>query len=191
MDTTLKQRLIGAAVLIALAVIFVPMILDGSGRQNSVTLNMDVPPEPQFTFESELPDSKKLDNLPPIAKKKQPNTDKTPGDTSEKQSSEVKSASAPAPKVVEATEDHIKKNPSLNAWAVQVAAFGEREKALELEKKLLAANYSAFTEKSTSGNKILYRVKVGPELKRENADKLKNKIEKEQGLPGSFVTNHP
>jgi len=52
METTLKQRLIGAAVIIALAVIFVPMILDGSGRQESVALNMEVPPEPTFTFES-------------------------------------------------------------------------------------------------------------------------------------------
>ena len=189
METTLKQRLIGAAVLIALAVIFVPMILDGSGQRDSVTLNMEVPPEPEFTFESELPDPEKLDDAPAIVQKKQRGDDKPKVDETE--GAKVKAASVPVPKVVEATEDHIKKNPSLNAWAVQVAAFGEHDKALALEKKLIAANYSAFTEESKSGSKILYRVKVGPELKRENAEKLKNKIEKEQGLSDSFVINHP
>ncbi|MGI9227887.1 MAG: SPOR domain-containing protein [Gammaproteobacteria bacterium] len=196
METTLKQRLIGAAVIIALAVIFVPMILDGSGQQESVAINMEAPPKPKFTFESDLPDPKKLDELPPIEKK----ADTT--QSSEKES--VATEATPTPKkeasvteegtqsvVVEATANHIKPNPALSAWAVQVAAFGEKDKALALQEKLLAGNYQAFTEKSANGNKVLYRVKVGPELKRDNAEKLRDKIEKEHGFSGSFVTNHP
>lgn len=187
----MKQRLIGAAVIIALAVIFIPMILDGSGQRESVALKMEVPPEPEFTFESKLPDLKQLDDATLI----EPNKSSAVQKSNNKQDADVeiasKSVAKVEPKVVEASENHIKKNPSLNAWAVQVAAFGEKEKALELEKKLLVSNFSAFTEKATSGSKTLYRVKVGPELERSNAEKLKNKIEKEQGLSGSFVTNHP
>ncbi len=191
MESTLKQRLIGTAVIIALAVIFVPMILDGSGQQESIAINVEVPPEPKFTFESDLPDAKQLDDLPAIknekaTKAKQP-TSKEKGTT--------ETVSAPAqpqkPKVVEATANHIKPKPSLSGWAVQVAAFAEEGKALALQEKLLAGNYSAFTEKTSSGNKAIYRVKVGPELKRENAEKLRDKITKEHGLDGSFVINHP
>lgn len=208
METTLKQRLIGAAVIIALAVIFVPMILDGSGRQESVALNMEVPPEPTFTFDSKLPDPKVLDELPPIAKPSINTEDSTssvePNVNAENNHSESeiekkvlenKNKTEVVPvkqaKVVEATENHIETNPALSAWAIQVAAFGEKSKALALQEKLLASKLSAFTERSGSGDKSVYRVKVGPELKRENADKLRDKIEKEHGLKGSFVTKHP
>ncbi len=191
METTLKQRLIGAAVIIALAVIFVPMILDGSGQRESVAINIDVPPEPKFTFESESPDPKQLDELPVL--EKSIGSDSIQTSVDEKVESKTQSVpdKVSSPKIVEATANHIKVNPSLNAWAVQVAAFGEKDKALVLKEKLLASNYSAFTEKSANGSKVLYRVKVGPELKRENAEKLRDKIEKEYGLTGSFVTNHP
>ena len=212
METTLKQRLIGAAVIIALAVIFVPMILDGSGRQESVAINMEVPPEPTFTFDSELPDPKQLDELPPIEIDSQ--VEELPTGTSEEKASEEKPAtteetkpveteSKPTvaiateateekkPQIVEATENHIKANPALSAWAVQVAAFGEKSKALALQEKLIASKISAFTEQSGKAGKVIYRVKVGPELKRESAEKLRDKIEKEHGLKGSFVTKHP
>ena len=210
METTLKQRLIGAAVIIALAVIFVPMILDGSGREQSVALKMDVPPEPTFTFDSELPDPKQLDELPEIEKKplEQTVNAEESKDTSTNQAEVEQKAieavevpekvepQAKAPvenvkKTVEATENHIKTNPALSAWAVQVAAFGEKTKALALQEKLLASNLSAFTEQSKGTGKTIYRVKVGPELQRENADKLRDKIEKEHGLKGSFVIKHP
>ena len=201
METTLKQRLIGAAVIIALAVIFVPMILDGSGRQESVAINMEVPPEPTFTFDSELPDPKQLDELPPIETSVDPKVE-LPTHTAEEikpvvtKSEPVVVSTTQAneqkePQVVEATENHIKTNPALSAWAVQVAAFGEKSKALALQEKLIASKISAFTEQSGNAGKVIYRVKVGPELKRENAEKLRDQIEKEHGLNGSFVTKHP
>ena len=190
METTLKQRLIGAAVIIALAVIFVPMILDGSGQQESVVINMEVPLAPKFTFESDLPDPKQIDELPAIEKNTEVDSKQTTEDEKPIAETTVPD-SASSPKIVEATANHIKTNPALSAWAVQVAAFGEKEKALALQEKLLAGDYSAFTEKYSNGNKVLYRVKVGPELKRKNAEILRDKIKKEHGLTGSFVTNHP
>ena len=202
METTLKQRLIGAAVIIALAVIFVPMILDGSGREQSVALNMEVPPEPTFTFESDLPDPKQLDELPAIdhadesgnetamATEKATKSEQTETNPSVVEKQTNVQTKTPT-KTVEATETHIKTNPALSAWAVQVAAFGEKDKALALQEKLLASKLSAFTEQSGKAGKTIYRVKVGPELQRENADKLRDKIEKEHGLKGSFVTKHP
>jgi len=49
-DISLKQRLLGGALLVAMAVIFLPMLFDGSAREKPVTLDMDVPPEPAYTF---------------------------------------------------------------------------------------------------------------------------------------------
>ncbi|NDY96720.1 SPOR domain-containing protein [Wenzhouxiangella limi] len=47
MDKVLKQRLVGAAILIALAVIFVPMLFDGSDRREGPRdASIDLPPPP-------------------------------------------------------------------------------------------------------------------------------------------------
>lgn len=52
MDTSVKQRLLGAAVLIALAIIFVPMFLSGPGPQpSSDTANLQAPASPDRRFQ--------------------------------------------------------------------------------------------------------------------------------------------
>lgn len=49
MEKRLQQRLIGAAVIIALAVIFLPMLLNGGGN-GRVSMKMKIPPEPSYSF---------------------------------------------------------------------------------------------------------------------------------------------
>jgi len=49
-DNKLKQRLLGGAFLVAVAVVFLPMIFDGSSSEKPVPLDMDVPPEPKYSF---------------------------------------------------------------------------------------------------------------------------------------------
>jgi DedD protein len=57
MEAALKQRLIGAAVLVALAVIFLPMLVDGPEPQGgSASVPIDIPAAPEREFETrELP----------------------------------------------------------------------------------------------------------------------------------------
>ncbi len=54
MDDRLKQRLVGAAVLVALAVIFLPMLLDGQPRQVERTVRLGLPERPVFEGEGEV-----------------------------------------------------------------------------------------------------------------------------------------
>ena len=52
-EFALKQRLLGAAVLIALAIIFVPMFLGNSPPKETSTIqNLDIPPVPERKFET-------------------------------------------------------------------------------------------------------------------------------------------
>ncbi len=44
MDAALKQRMVGALVLIALAVIFIPMILEGPPADSVESMDLDIPP---------------------------------------------------------------------------------------------------------------------------------------------------
>ncbi|MEO7325829.1 MAG: SPOR domain-containing protein [Dokdonella sp.] len=53
----MKQRLLGAAVLIALAVIFVPMLMSGSAPRKSAeleTTNLAIPPQPDHEFQQRV-----------------------------------------------------------------------------------------------------------------------------------------
>jgi DedD protein len=54
MDSALKQRLLGAAVLIALAIIFVPMFFSGTPpkQDGTTTQNLKIPPAPERNFET-------------------------------------------------------------------------------------------------------------------------------------------
>ncbi len=203
METNLKQRLIGAVVIIALAAIFVPMLFDGSGRKESsmVEAELSLAP-PKFNFESQLPDAEQLDSLP-VAEKdpvpqavtadsvSEPTAVRAPAGKPDKVEKPVVQKSKPKPEPVKPTASQIESVPSLGAWAVQVAAFEEKSTALAVQKKLTDGKFSAFTEKLEKGGKVLYRVKAGPELKRENAHQLRAKIEKNLGIKGAFVTPHP
>ena len=44
MDIALKQRMVGASVLIALGVIFIPMVLEGPGSNGTQSVDLDIPP---------------------------------------------------------------------------------------------------------------------------------------------------
>ena len=54
MDPTLQKRLIGASVLIVLAIIFVPMLLDGAEQPGSETLPLVIPEPPDRDFETRV-----------------------------------------------------------------------------------------------------------------------------------------
>ncbi len=55
MDQNLKQRLVGASVIVALVVIFVPMLFDGAPRQGEHQVELRIPEQP---------------NLPPLEKRR-------------------------------------------------------------------------------------------------------------------------
>lgn len=54
MDSALKQRLLGATVLVVLAVIFLPMLLDGGGGGGEQTVPLDLPAQPAEGMRTEV-----------------------------------------------------------------------------------------------------------------------------------------
>lgn len=67
MEQPLKQRLVGAVVLVALAVIFVPMLLNGPVQRGQVSVPVEIPPKPEVKPSSQLPqpDSETARQPPP------------------------------------------------------------------------------------------------------------------------------
>jgi len=77
-----------------------------------------------------------------------------------------------------------------SGWAVQVGIFSSIENANKLKERIIASGQAAFVSEISTQDGKSFRVRVGPELKRENANALKDKVNAQFGLEG-FVVAHP
>jgi DedD protein len=77
--------------------------------------------------------------------------------------------------------------PSLQSFAVQIGVYGDKIKADELINSLKAKGFAAFGERVITPGGATVRVRVGPILKRVDADKAKTAIKAKLGLDGIVV----
>ncbi len=204
---SLKQRLIGASVLIALAVIFVPMFLDGSGYKEQVAMDLTIPPEPEFKFEEPLPAMPEIiteQQLKPAETKPltqgsiEESVDITSRESTTKnntlarewlQNPRTQSASStpPQPKAKPQPTPTALPPADTPAWVVQVGSFKKKENALALQEKLSDTGYKVFLEKGGSRQTPIYRVKVGPESKRVHAEVIQKRLLAKLKLKGIVI----
>ena len=176
MDTTLKYRIVGATVLLSLAVIFIPMVLDGSGKETVTTIDMEMPPEPTLVFSDEIEQRMQ-----------------TPAPEHSAENAEPATPQSAQPDVNIIPEVIVDKDikPELLSWVVQVGAFGEKEKAVAMQNKLIEAGYDALVEVGENKGKDYFRVKVGPFISQDEATKIKQSLHDKQKLNTAFVTRYP
>jgi DedD protein len=80
---------------------------------------------------------------------------------------------------------------NLSGWAVQVGVFTRKEGAEELAARLRAGGYAAFVEPvKLAGGQTSHRVRIGPEVKRENAQRIQTEVKSKFKLD-ALVVAHP
>lgn len=182
-----KQRIVGAIVLVALGVIFIPMILnrDDSGPGISDSNLPQKSPELAQLPTQDIPPAP-LPPEPPAETRQQVDaaTPKLPAGTPPPKADTPAQSSPPAP-VAEAKESKTA------GWVVQVASFSDRSKALALRDRLRKQKYTAFVESVTSKNATLYRVRVGPVTQKAEAVNLQKKISVGFKIKDTLVMTHP
>lgn len=232
MDILLKQRLVGAIVLISLAVIFLPMLFTGKDDEEQ-KFESSIPAEPVYEIKSPqvsvplpLP-SKTLEKVPlrepvikeeikeeivqakpesqAVSKSEASETTKSaepepeqPPDSQKKLPAEPASAvadSKPEPKTASADKDKKEtvaaiKPSDVTGWVVQVGSFSNKANAEKLRDKLRKMGMASFVAKGMSDNKTVYRVRVGPEAERADAEILKAEIKEKTNLNG-LVMKYP
>ena len=179
MDDQLKQRLVGAAVLVAVAVIFIPMMLDDSEINDPAVDETNIPPRPQTGFSSriiplDVDDLEEPAGSAPSAATQPQNITENAIDTDAGGEPQVDPASS-GPRV------------GVTAWVVQLGSFASADNASALEERLKSSGYSAFVEKVLAREGVVYRVRVGPELLRADAQALRNQLDVEVRLEGIVV----
>jgi DedD protein len=159
MDEGLKKRLIGAAVLASLAVIFVPMLFEEPPQRQA-----ELPPLPSKPVMRDFASQKLREEVPAVVPL-------APRESAEVGQSESDAATAA-----------VKPRTGLTAWAVQVGSFASRENAEKLVAKLRAANLpTPDPELVDLRGKRWYRVRVGPVIERSEATAMLDKINKIAG----------
>jgi len=186
LDFTLKQRLAGAIVLISLGVIFIPMLLDGAGMKEQERLEVRMPPKPRYDF------PRHIEPLPlPEPTKPEPAEKPVEKPKSvEKAPEPVKKVKKPAPEpvIVEKPAQEAPETP-MTSYVVQVGSFSDKNNALALRDKLRKAGFPAFAENITAQGKTMVRIKVGPVLKKSEAEQMQNKLSKDLGIQGKVYTH--
>ncbi len=155
MNETLKQRIVGAAVITAIAAIFIPMLFDNPLSDADLYSNeLSLPQAPENNMQEVL------DSIP-------------------KTRNEV--LSQPIPAQVDLQSKAIQKSiqeTDIKGWIIQVGSFSQEKNANEFRDKLRKNKFTAYVDSiTTHKHGTLYRLRVGPELDEKRALKTQKLLE--------------
>ncbi|MGD2170828.1 MAG: SPOR domain-containing protein [Gammaproteobacteria bacterium] len=197
MDPNIKNRLVGVIVIFALAVIFLPMILDGSGMRKNKD-EVVIPPQPLVTanpeFEPKIVElQSKVDDVPELESRfvdesSDPQADQTGTGAAEEPARTAKATSASGNQTSAEPEPEPATRTGGESWVLQVGSFQDRDKALKQRDKLRKSNIAAvFIERFEYQGKDSYRVRLGPFLNREQTRVAQNKIKAKHDIDGIIM----
>ncbi len=198
MESNIKNRLVGVIVIFALAVIFLPMILDGSGMRREQH-EVVIPPQPLVNanpeFEPKIIElQSQVDALPELEPR---HVDKNSPPEAEPKAAEP--AATDTGKVARLAEEAAKPptaqvenpprdQPGGDSWVLQIGSFQDRGKALAQRDRLSKSNIAAvFIEQFEYQGKASYRVRLGPFLNRDETRVAQNKIKAKYDIDGIIM----
>lgn len=217
MERVVKERLVGAAVLMAAAVILIPEMLSGPDRDSrtapaqqsrndtpikTYTIDLSHAPAdqpPPAVIENRAPPAEEPAATEPAAAQPVPGDQAKP-EVPQQSAATTPSQSPPPQPVVEAPTAAAPparapprelasgaEAPTSGRWAVQLGTFSKEANAQRLVKELRDQGKSAFVMPVKSGGATLYRVRVGPMKDRASAEAALRDIK----APGAAVVTHP
>jgi len=214
LDKAYKQRMVGALVLVALAVIFLPMLFSRQDEQRQVTVEApaapQVPalpqvqvepvavPEPQALPQEPVPSDDEIAQqesaVPAVPVAPAPAAKPvTPSAPAPVPALAAKPATAPAQPITAApgkpdtTQSRVDANGLSVSWSVQLASLANRESAEKLQKTLRSQGYNAYIRTADGKNRVF----VGPLIERAEADRLRDLLNRQQNLKGFVVRFQP
>ena len=198
MDRALKERIIGAAVLVVFVVLVVPVFLDGPPESGEVV--SERVPLPGQAAEGETRTvvlERDRDEPVPAASAEPETRQPQPVKTSAAAQSESKtepdtvpeSEPEPAPARPAKQQAVPSADSATGMWAVQLGSFGSQENAERLAADLRKQGFAAFLSQLSTGSGQLHRVRIGPQKDRESAEAMAERLAK-AGHTGQVVP-HP
>lgn len=189
MNTQLKQRLVGAAVLTSLAVIFLPMVLDESGYPvNEITPQVSSLPKAMTTTKNHTGDDSQLQTsatgVPIAVKATQP---KSSNSRAENTGKSAKHGDAKTTKESDTIKLIDKSRAELSSWIIQVGSFAREQNARELTVKLRGHGFTTHMVKRKGPDGKVFRVQIGPELAYKKIVEVKKALLKKARIKGIIL----
>jgi DedD protein len=207
MDRQVKQRVVGAALLVAFGVIFIPIFLDNGAVESPLPPDLVIPPPPADDPTRDVPHLSQaaIDELESRA-----------GEDVELPLSRAASDPAPIPAPAAAPPDDPPASSTLDAlpetgtespaatptatppaspalpangerWAVQLGSFASEANARRLVAKLRAAALDAYSEQRVEQGATVFKVRVSATGGRAGAERLRQRLEREFEQRGMLV----
>lgn len=198
MDRQLKERMIGAIVIVSLGVLIIPEFLSGPDQTSTVSVDLDLPaasdpdtksysfrldqlaptpsaPMPAPTVAEQETPAGAVDAVPASPPSPEPDVDVTPELEVEPAPNSLAASAAPAP-----DESAPVPPAEAEAWVVQLGSFSSVDNARRLAAQLELRGYAPFVTEFSTGGQTLHRVRVGPAGTRDQAEALASRL-KAQG----------
>ena len=201
MERALKERIIGAVVLVVFVVLVVPIFLDGPPNDGEVvTERVLLPGQDGQKTQTVVLDR---DRTEPVPAANAPQEEATPAQEEPEQVviERNEPLRVPPKPVPEPDPDPVEASPaadkpasqpvtsSTGMWAVQISALSNKESAETQAAGLRKEGYAAFVSQYQSGSNTLYRVRIGPQKDRDSAEAMAARLLK-AGHKGQVVP-HP
>ncbi|MFT4518574.1 MAG: DedD protein [Halioglobus sp.] len=197
MNEVLKQRLVGALILVALGVVFWPIIfvqpgdtaIDQQQRSIPVAPGISKTPvsAPELTGLRASPELQVQPIEPAVVIAVKPPA-KTVAPEPEQEPIPVPQITArsqtPAPLAMDSDGVPV-------AWILQVVSVSSADKAEDIRSQLLAMDQKAYIKKIPRDGKVLYRIYLGPKFERAKLEKMKPSIDSEFGVTSMIVRYVP
>lgn len=200
MERALKERIIGAVVLVTFVVLIVPIFLDGPPEEGEITTErVLLPGQEDQDVKTVVLDRERSEPIPVANGAAAESETDTDTDTETSESPPVvekpEADNKPEPQAVVAeTSPVVEKTPepepaastgvsapaasATGMWAVQLGSFSNKENAEKLAADLRKQGYAAFlSQLSTSGGQ-LHRVRIGPQKDRAAAEEMAARLAK-------------
>ena len=190
MDRAIKERLVGAVVLVILAILVVPVFLDGPPQEAAVIVETLALPgqEGQVTERKTivLPRNRTepVPSATNSAEQKAPAEQAAAVRVAEPQKAPEKTPEKAPDQALPVADDN-----DSGLWAVQVGSFSNHENARKLGDGLRDAGYAAFESKLVTASGAQLRVRVGPLESRDAAEAMAKKLKAAGYNPR--VVSHP
>ncbi len=193
MDRALKERVIGAAVLVAFAVLVVPVFLDGPSTEAEIITETVSLPGQNGQSRSTQKILLERDRSKPVPASTNNDTADTKAAAAAPKRPRQLAENKPSPAAAKnqaKTGDGKSANVSpTGMWAVQLGSFSNQANAERLAADLRKKGYAAFLSKLQTESGALHRVRIGPQNNRNSAESIAAKLSS-AGHKGQVVT-HP
>jgi len=191
MERALKERIIGAAVLVLVVVLIVPVFLDGPpGEGEIVSERVPLPGQSEQETKTVVLDRDRTEPVP---------ANQLAETTPKPQPLVAQSDPEPEPVETRAALEPVAEEPpaeqpaptasSTGMWAVQLGSFGNQENAERLAAELRKQGHAAFLSQVMTSDGQRHRVRIGPQKDRAAAEAVAASLKK-AGHDGK-VLPHP